>query len=169
MTYIEQLEIFEVTDTITRPNDTTTYAAGEVIADDATTATTAGRFDFVIGAVGKSGSIVGATLHHSAAETLKFIGELWLFDTAIVQDNDNAAFTPTDAEMQTLVGVIPFSVPFIGTAAGNSFYEGDLLRPLRFRVTAAETKLYGWLVVRNAYVPIASETFKVRLWVTRGA
>ena len=167
MTHLNQLEIFEVTDSVTRPSDTTTYGAGEVFADDASAATTAGRFDFVVASPGKSFTIWDAQLIHSASETLKLSSELWLFDTAIVQDNDNAAFTPTDAEMLTLVGVIPFSIPFVGTAGGNCTFDADMSRPIRRRVTAAETKIYGYLVVRNAYAPIASETVKIRLWITR--
>jgi hypothetical protein len=52
----------------------------------------------------------------SANQTVKATVELWLFDTTFTPDNDNAAFTPTDAELLTLVGIIQFSTWFVGDA-----------------------------------------------------
>jgi hypothetical protein len=91
----------------TRPNDATTYAAGDVIADS-TSAPTILTFNRATLDRGGMGIIQSGVLVSSASVATKPDLELWLFDTAIVMDNDNAVYTPTDAEMLTLIGVIAF-------------------------------------------------------------
>jgi hypothetical protein len=57
-------------------------------------------------AVGGSGTILSASLTSSNAPALAGIFELWLFNASYTADNDNAAFTPTTAEMLTVVQVM---------------------------------------------------------------
>lgn len=147
----------------TRPADTTAYAAGDVVCNS-TSAPVIMQFNVASKEAGALGIIQQAILIDSESVATKPDLELWLFDTTITMDNDNAAFTPTDAELLTLVGVIPFltSTFKVGTASGNSICQVDNLG-IPFNTLVGDNTLYGVLVVRNAYVPVSGETFTVRL------
>lgn len=152
--------------TITRPSDTNTYAANDVICNSTsapTIQTITGCARYNLG----SGTIIDAVLIDGGNETLKLDADFFLFDTTVTMDNDNAAFTPTDTEMGTYVGVIQFvgGTARSGTAGtgGNCVYPNALAsQPIAFTCVTTTT-LYGILVARNAYVPISGETFKIRM------
>ncbi len=150
----------------TRPNDTNTYAAGDVVSDS-TSAPTVMTFTGAARAAAKPGTIVSALLFDSANVAVKGSFELWLFDVTVTPDNDNAVFTPTDAEMLTLVRVIPFTLSYVGDATsgagGNATYVGTLSEPINFN--SASGNLFGVLVVRNAYIPVGQEIFTVQLLI----
>lgn len=148
----------------TRPSNTTAYAAGDVVS---VTGGTPAVQEYECGRInGGSGVILDAWLIDSANVATKGSFELWLFDTEPTAVADNAAFAPTDAEMLTLVGVIPFTAAHVGLsgsgAAGNCVLRADK-QNIAFDCAAASKTLYGVLVVRNAYVPVSAEVFKVRL------
>jgi hypothetical protein len=157
-----------VSDSYTRPADTDAYTAGDVIADS-TSAATILTFSPVVQAPGTGTVLQHAVIVTSANVATKPDLELWLFDTTITMDNDNAAFTPTDAELLTLVGVVAFpTADFkVGIATsgadGNAVCEATNLGISLNTVNSNETTLYGVLVVRNAYVPTSGEVFTVRL------
>lgn len=152
----------------TRPGDTNSYAPGDVVCNS-TSAPAALTFAAAsLDPLVRSGVITHATLVCGANQATKLDSELWLFTVAPAMDNDNAAFTPTDAELDNLVGII--SLPASGAkagdatagAGGNAVIEAPSLA-LPFQCAAGSTALYGVLVARNAYVPVASETFRVAL------
>lgn len=150
----------------TRPADTTAYAAGDVVADLTASANDL-EFTAIVRKPGGSGVILSAVLIDGANQGTKGDFELFLFDTAMAMDNDNALFTPTDAELEKLVGVIDFgATPFVGDATsgadGNCAYVQAGVN-LAFKCAGSDTKLYGVLVVRNAYTPVSAEPFRVRL------
>ncbi len=149
----------------TRPADTTAYAAGDV-ANESTSAGTSISFANCVRANGGSGTILSAFLVSSAGQATKGSFELWLFNADPGADNDNAVFTPTDAEMLTLVGIIPFTVAYVGDATsgagGNCIYPSTPLS-LPFVCGGSTTTLYGVLVVRNAYTPVSAEVFTATL------
>jgi hypothetical protein len=151
---------------VTRPADTAQYAPGDVI-ENSTSAPTVITFANCARLNAGSGVIIGAQVTDGANQTIKATLELWLFDTTVTPDNDNAVFTPTGAELLTLIGIIQFPAFFIGDATagagGNCVSPALLANPLTFKCAAAAAALYGVLVVRNAYVPVASEAFSVRL------
>jgi hypothetical protein len=79
-------------------------------------------------------------------------------------------FTPTDAECATLVAVIPLVANYVGDAqagaSGNAVYASpEMIRPFTCGVSSDD--LFGLLVVRNAYTPVAQEAFTVRLRVVQ--
>lgn len=162
-------ETIIVNGSFTRPADTTAYAAGDV-ASDSTSAPTVITFTNVASQNNGGGVIVSAELIDSANQATKGIFELWLFDTTVTPDNDNAVFTPTDAELATLVGVIPFDVSYVGDvtagADGNAIYQAQHLN-LPFKAGASSRNLFGVLVVRNAYTPVSAESFVIRLAVAQ--
>ncbi len=156
-----------VNGSVTRPADATAYAAGDAVTDS-TSAPTVVTFTNCAPANGGSGVIIGATMIDSANKATKGIFDLFLFDTTFTPDNDNAAISPTDAEMETLIGVIPFDTSVIGDptadAAGNAVYQAPLLN-LPFVCGGASRNLFGQLVARNAYTPVSGEKFTVRLTI----
>jgi len=154
-------------DSIARPSNTTAYAAGDVISE----ITTNDHFTFTgIANVGVyTGTLDAARCFSSANKSTLPDLELWLFHTDIAEVADNAAFAPTDAEMLTLVGIVDFPVASwkIGNPAadtGNVVCEvRNIGLPFRLAGSASAPYLYGQLVVRNAYTPVASEVFTVEL------
>lgn len=150
----------------TRPSDTTTYASGEVL-NESDSAGTVWTFSNCAYRVAGEGVITRAKITDSSNQSSLYPRfELWLFHTSPAADNDNAAFTPTDAELLNVVGIIPFPIDYEGTTGagdtGNSIHvSGNVHLP--FNCAAADANLYGVLVLRNAYVPISAEAFKIEL------
>jgi hypothetical protein len=161
--------------TVTRPSDTTAYAAG-----DAVTNSTSGPvmidFSGVTRDGAKAGTIVNAILIDSANQATKGVFELWLFDREnVTPDNDNSPFTPTDAELGWLIGVIEFTIASVGDATagagGNVIFTPTAaasapgFKSIHFttRQGGVPHKIYGELVVRNAYTPVSAEQFTIRL------
>ena len=151
--------------TITRPADTTAYAAGDAITDS-TSAPTVAAITRAARNQGWSGILLEATLISSASPATAGEFEVWLFDTPFTADNDNAAFTPTDTECLTVVAIVPFpsSDSYVGTASGNRVYQGTAVNR-GFVCASNSTTLYWALVARNAYVPASAETFSLRLTI----
>ena len=159
--------------TITRPANTTQYTAGDAVTNS-TSAPVAMTFSDVALSKGGGGTIADVLLVLSANNTGTLAGdfELWLFQGAAAPtaDNDNAAFTPTDAECADLVAIVAFegSDSFVGTAtagAGGNVVYHPSRRALLYTCQADTKDLYGLLVVRNAYTPVTGEIFTVTLKV----
>lgn len=153
----------------TRPADTNAYAAGDAVTNS-TSAPSILTFDAVARANAGSGVIVGAVLIDSANQATKGQFELWLYDTSFSADNDNAAFTPSDGETETLIGVIEFNIPKVGDATsgagGNCVYPVPNLS-IPYTCGGSSDDIFGLLVVRNAYTPVSAEKFTVRLFVVQ--
>lgn len=148
---------------VTRPNDTTPYTSGDVIG---TSVTAALELEDVARSNGGSGMIMSALVIDSANQATQPSLELWLFTAPLAVVADNAPFAPTDAEMLTLVGVITLSSAKVGNATvgagGNLAIVSDVVAT-PFKCGGGTTNLYGYLVVRNGYTPVADETFTVTL------
>lgn len=151
----------------TRPADTTAYAAGDAVTNS-TSAPVVLTFASVARANGGSGVVIAAQMVDSASQATKGNFELWLFDTTVTPDNDNAVFTPTDAECATLIGIVQFATAFVGDATagagGNAVYVAQGLT-IPFTCGGASTSIFGLLVLRNAYTPVSAEVFTIRLTV----
>src|SRR5207245_2234219 len=94
-----------LTVTMTRPADTTAYAAGDQVSNS-TSAPTILTFAGAARVSGGTGVITHVWITDSvAAATLPDL-ELWLFDTTATPNNDNAAFAPSDATSNTIVAVV---------------------------------------------------------------
>lgn len=104
--------ICECQDSITRPNDSTQYAAGDGISDATTTATAAGYFALDFKSTFGSGvTLIDFTLHKSDHDVTTATFWLLLFDTvpALTGFDDNAQLAITDAEMLTCKGCVTFA------------------------------------------------------------
>lgn len=159
----------KITASKTRPSDTTAYASGDVI-NESTTAGTVWTFDNCARENGGGGVISRVLVGDSANQSTKAVLELWLFTATLTADFDNAAFTPTDAEMLTLVGVVQLPNVFVGDATsgagGNCVYSSGQIH-LPFECAAASETLYGVLVPRNAYTPVSAEVFDITLVISQ--
>lgn len=151
----------------TRPADTTAYAAGDVI-NESTSAGTVWTFADAARMLGGSGIINKVEIVDYAYVATTLQCELWLFNTTVGADFDNAVFTPTDAELLTRVAVIPISTAYVGDATagtgGNVSLTSGVVNQ-SFKCAIADDSLYGVLVARNAYVPISGEIFNIQLFI----
>lgn len=150
---------------ITRPATTPTYAAGDVIGTASSHVIT---FTDIARTAGKGGMIMSALLIDSANQATKPSLELWLFDTAPAAQADDAAFAPSDAEMERLVAIIPLTSAYVGAAtvgAGGNSAIPAAAQSQPFVCAASVKDLYGCLVVRNGYTAISGEKFTIRLTV----
>lgn len=171
------MDIYRVSDSFIRPNNTTAYAANDGVSDDATTPSPL-TFSECSVREGRGGYIQAAKIitsaYTAAGDPGSLAGEVWLFDTAPTPAgyNDNAATAITDAELLNLVGVIEFDLdngypgtPTAGTGGNLVLHIDDLQLP--FKCAIDDTDLYGIIIARNAYVPIAVEVFTVELFIDR--
>ena len=98
---------------------------------------------------GASGYIVGAALIDASAQTIPL--ELWLYDAPITPPNDNAAWSLSDANAKSCLGVISFNTYRV--SALNSMSQGTLDGgALRFFTGDTTTSIFGCLVTRGAPV-----------------
>lgn len=167
---------------ITRPANTTAYAAGDAIS----AATTNAMFVFGTPRNGnnlggddkiarsesetRSGVINTLILRSSANQSTKLGARLYLFRAAPAATADNAAWGPSDAEMLDCIGYI--EIPAIYWVAGNgtSGAGGNAIAQignlnLPYNVGAAGA-LYGQLVATAAYTPVSGEVLSADLVVS---
>lgn len=158
--------------TITRPGNTTTYADGDVI-----TGATPAALQFKLQQLNNNHMILlqHAMLIDSANQATKLIADLWLFSSApALVDDDNAAWTPLDADLANLLGIVQFESAnwIVGDATsganGNAVCRATALAIPIVRDPQDTTVIHGVLVARNAYVPVSGEVFTVRLGFVGG-
>lgn len=142
---------------ITRPADTTAYAANDALSNSTSSPTTGG---FTLSSIcRKSGGSVLitdmiVTTSNDPATTLQ--GEIFLFNQSVTAINDNAAFAVSDSEIKTCVAKVPFVLEDVGN---NGFYHAQNLNIL---ATASGSADLRFLVrVKNAYTPASSEVITV--------
>lgn len=143
-----------VSATFNRPADTTAYALNDAISDS-TTAPTTGGFTFTGAAAvsGGAGLITDAIITSNGDPGTPLQGEIWLFDRAVTNINDNAAFAVSDSEINTCIGKIPFSLE---DAGNNGFYHAQALN-IGF-VCNGSANLRFLVRAKNAYTPTSGET-----------
>lgn len=162
---VQNVSSFYLTSTtaqITRPSDTTTYAALDQI--DSTTASTGFTFASAVRQNGGSGRIIGAEIMMSTAATLKLVGTLFLYSAMPTLSADNAATSVTDAQNRTCLGIIQFANPSI--AGANVIYN---VQGLNIPIVAgsATTSIFGVMQANNAYVPASAEIIDVTLFIAQ--
>jgi hypothetical protein len=152
-----------VSASFTRPSDTTTYAAGDVVGP---TGGAANQTFANVAAAGYGGMITDVVVAMSTAQSLKLEAELWLFDTAPTAVADNAAFNPSDGENDTVIARIPISSAD-GAIGGANYMYHVKNQNIAFHPAGSGTSIYGVLVARNAYIPTSAETFKIQLHILK--
>jgi hypothetical protein len=152
--------------TITRPADTTPYAAKDVIS---TAVGAVIEFAGMARAVGGTGTIVKARLMTNQSTNVAQY-RLHLFHTAPTPIADNAQCAMLDANKANRVGMIDFpSCATEGTgsdaaATMRPSSDGSYPAPLLwYKCAAADTKLYGILETISAFTPASGQTFFIEL------
>lgn len=152
--------ISTVTTGITRPADTTAYAANDNLSNS-TSAPTAGGFTFTSACrtSGGSGLIKDAVISASAGTFYQ--GEIWIFDQAVTAVNDNAVFTVSDSDVLNLVGIIPFA-----TSDQTAVNSVSYVTNLDIGYTCVGTANLRYLVkIMSAVTPASAEVLTARLKV----
>lgn len=143
-----------VSATFTRPNDTTAYASGDLVANS-TTAGSVAPLVWVVGAgQGRAFSLEGVTLKKSGTGVTNAAFRLHLYQaTQTVTNGDNGAVVPSDGD--SYLGSVDVTVDrvFGDGAAG----VGQPANPLL--LVPADGSVYGLLEARGAYTPAAQEVF----------
>ena len=151
-----------VNTTVTRPADTTAYAANDCWSDS-TSAPTSGGFTLtsMARASGGSGIIDDIVITSTNDPATLLQGELWLFDTSVTNVNDNSAFALSDGDVANLVAVIPFTMQTTVAGSGTNSYAQ--ISALGIGYTCVGSANLRFLVkVKNAYTPASAEALKVR-------
>jgi len=151
----------------TRPNDTTAYAVGDLIANSTTAGSvTPMSFANVARVTAGAASIIKARLSKTGTSTATaFAAKLHLFSASpTVTNGDNGAFLPNQAA--NYLGAFEF-----GLANAQVFSDGVAINGITqtgYPITvdlASGTTVYGLLEARGAYTPTAQEVFTVTLEV----
>lgn len=142
---------------ITRPADTTAYAANDALSNS-TSAPTSGGFTLSSIARKSGGSVlitdVIVTTDNDPATPLQ--GEIFLFNQAVTNINDNTAFAVSDTEIKTCVGRIAFALEDVGN---NEFFHAQNLNILA--TCSGSANLRFLIRVKNAYTPASAEVITV--------
>lgn len=142
---------------VTRPADTTAYAANDAISDS-TSAPTSGGFTLSNIARKSGGSVlitdIIVTSSNDPATPLQ--GEIFLFNTSVTNINDNAAFAVSDSEIKTCVGRVGFALEDVGN---NDFYHAQNVNILA--TCSGSANLRFLLRAKNAYTPASAEVLTV--------
>lgn len=141
----------------TRPNDTTQYAVGDVIAETGTS--TVWTFPGMASSDGGVVRIETSTLLVSTDEVTALQANLLLFTVAPATVNDNTAAAITDAEMLNCVGSIVFATPTKAVLSALYTTNPNLV----IKLAEGTRKLYGVLVAVNTYTPVASAVLTITL------
>jgi len=124
-------------------NPVLTVAGAYIAGDYVGTSAAAIPFANVVRVAGGSGVIESAVLIDAARQSIAC--ELWLFDTAVTPPADNAAWTVSDGNAATCIGVIPFSTYYASALNSVSSPKG-----LGIAFSAVATTIWGCLVTRGA-------------------
>lgn len=164
MNFYRQLVLVEAT--FTRPANTTTYAAGDVMGTATVTVnilTNAARLN------AGAGFISSMVVISSANPALNLDADVFIFNTAPAEQADNDAFAATDAEMNECCGV----GSIVGTdgkeSTVNVAYNVIMPSPgkIDFVCDSGSRNLFAVMVARNAYVPASGEIFLIRTWINQ--
>lgn len=149
----------EVTATFTRPNDTTAYASGDIVANS----TTAGSvvpmsFVFPTG-YGKGVHIIAARLQKSSTNATNAGFLLNLYNSSPTPANgDNGAYSTTVSDY---LGQINYST--MRAFSDDAAIVDDLSQTQVIHFHLDGNTIYGLLETDAAYTPAAQEVFTVTL------
>ncbi len=143
--------------TITRPNDTTAYAAGDLVAND-TTAGNVTPFSWDLSGAASGCRVRQVNVIKSAAGVTNASFRVWLFNASkAVTNGDNGAIAPTT--MASFIGSLTGSASLGGTAGAVCQCVADVGEIWPGKAGT----LYALLEARGAYTPGAQETFQLEL------
>jgi hypothetical protein len=146
--------------TITRPNDTSAYAANDVIGS-ATGSTAAVQFTDMSNALGTRIMITSArfTINDTAVISGETSYRLYLYTvTPPSALGDNAAFDLPAGDRASFLGYIDLGTP---VDLGSTLYvEGNILNK---EVNIPGRGIFGYLVTNGGYTPTANRVYVIEL------
>ena len=148
----------------TRPADTTTYAALDLVANS----TTAGSVTPMTFAAARAndvpGQVVRGILHKSSTTSINGTFRLHLFSSAqAVANGDNAAFVPS--ALTTYLGCLEGSIMQAGTAGSVAILTPVYGSSVPFAPASGTQNIFGLIEARAAYAPASAEVVTVDLEV----
>lgn len=144
------------TTTVTRPADTTAYAANDAMSDS-TSAPTSGGFTLssMCRISGGSGILTDLALIYSTASAVA--GDIWIYDASVTAQNDNAAWSVTDADQAKLVAKVPF------VTVADTLNAVHNIQNLNIGYTCSGTANLRFMVkVTTGYTPASADALTVR-------
>lgn len=158
------MSIKKVSDSFTRPNDTTAYADNDLVANS----TTAGSVVPLTFGVGRGGiKIVGARIQKSdETDVANATFTLHLFGSSpTVANGDNGAISHS---LSDKFGSISFATMAAATDEGYALANGgESILPDGLYWYTTSGNIYGLIQVEAAYSPAANEVFAVTLLFDR--
>lgn len=156
--------LFMQSTTITRPANTTVYVIGQVLSTATTGLTAFPTFALGIGNSQKFTLNNVVILSSNGAAATKGQFDVYLFNAPSPSGggfNDAATFAPTAAALgavnNCLLGVIPSSLPNVGTAAYGYTLTNNILQG----ATDSSGNMYIAVVLANAYTPASGEVLTI--------
>jgi hypothetical protein len=153
--------------TVTRPSDTTAYAAKDTIADETSGATII-NFATLAQADGRGCYITGATIMtDQVANVAQY--KLHLFNETPTVLSDNVAMTaPLWADRAKYVGSITFgAVASEDGSSGAAFSQNttdvEPQFPIPFVTTSSDSDLYAMLETIDSFTPASAQNFYIVL------
>lgn len=156
-----------LTASFNRPANTTAYSIGDCITDS-TSSPSAITFSGVAQRNAGPFLIGHATLLYEAAPpaTIPNI-DLLLFNktSAPTANNDNAAFNPSNADMETCIGIIQFTSGLQTQGSSNMIYYAQ--PTIIAKAGASLADIYGLLRTNTAFTPGSAAKFFLALGIYR--
>jgi hypothetical protein len=157
----ESANYSRVSATFTRPNDTTAYAASDVVCNS-TSAPAVLTFSGMARSMGGSGRILTARHTKNSTTTTGASYRLWLYRTTPTPINDNAQFPLLYANRANRLGFIDFSHTTGGTGS-DSTSAMVTFAGIDYLCDSASMDLFGILIVTAAYTPASQEQHFIEL------
>lgn len=145
----------------TRPNDTTAYAAGDVIGQTDTNTAAAFIFPSISGAAGQEVLITSVALEIDITSIPTGMTSFTLYLYNVTPPSafvDNNPWDLPAGDRASYLGLINLGTP---VDLGSTLYVE--LNGVNKQVTTASASLFGYLVTTGAYTPTASAVYKVTI------
>jgi hypothetical protein len=145
--------------TITRPDNTTAYAAGDVVG---TSPATNIEFENILQTAGEHYYITDAKIEVilSAVPANMSTFTLHLYSSAPTSITDNNAWTLLAADGAKYLGSIVFTVP---ADLGTTLIRWETNINIKRKLASESTSIYGQLVTNGNYTPTSEQIIKLQL------
>lgn len=153
----------DITESITRPADTTAYASNDALSDS-TSAPTVAKVNAAAQSNGRAGVLKSLVITKSTATTTSCAFQLILLQNTYTALEDNAAVDLSDAEANTIVGMVDVAAADWVALANNAVWNNTNL-DLPFVCEAASDDLYFLVRWSAAYTPASAEVFQFRFGI----
>lgn len=156
------MNIVKSTATFTRPNDTTQYSSGDLVANSATAGSVIPMTFSIPGGQGIKLWRVGLLKSSTTVTDSQFRLHLYA-DSPTVANGDNGAWSSIVAGYLGYVDIDGQSQAFTDDAKAFGVYVNNSVFAPMFCVADVDNLVYGLLEARDTYTPAAQEVFTITL------